>query len=183
QPLRSRTRCPERDLVVALIVARILEPSSQLATSRCLHPDTASSSLASLLGLDPAIEETQLYHAMDWLLLRQQKIENALAKRHLSESSLILYDVSSTYFEGRHCPLARFGHSRDERSGNPQIVFGLLTAPEGCPVAVEVFEGNTGDPTTVAPQVNKLRQRFGLKQVILVGDRGMLTSARIREDL
>jgi transposase len=183
EPILSRSRCPERNLVVAMIVARILEPSSKLATSRGLHPDTASSSLASLLGLDAAIEETQLYHAMDWLLLRQQNIENALAKRHLSEGSLILYDVSSTYFEGRHCPLACFGHSRDERRGNPQIVFGLMTNSQGCPIAVEVFKGNTGDPKTVAPQVQKLRQRFRLKQIVLVGDRGMLTSARIRDDL
>lgn len=183
EPILSRIRCPERDLVVAMIVARILEPSSKLATSRGLHPETATSSLASVLGLDVAIEETQLYQAMDWLLERQQKIENALAQRHLSEGSLILYDVSSTYFEGRRCPLACFGHSRDERSGNPQIVFGLMTNSQGCPVAVEVFEGNTGDPKTVAPQVHKLRQRFGLKQIVLVGDRGMLTSARIREDL
>jgi transposase len=183
ESILSRFPCPERDLVVAMIVARILEPSSKLATARGFHPQTATSSLAAVIGLDEAVEETQLYHALDWLLQRQQKIENALAKRHLSEGSLVLYDVSSTYFEGRHCPLARFGHSRDERSGNPQIVFGLLTDPEGCPVAVEVFEGNTGDPTTVAPQVNKLRQRFHLKQLILVGDRGMLTSARIREDL
>ncbi len=183
EPILSRIRCPERDLVVAMIVARILEPSSKLATSRALHPETATSSLASVLGLDAAVEETQLYHAMDWLLERQPKIENALAQRHLSEGSLILYDVSSTYFEGRHCPLACFGHSRDERSGNPQIVFGLMTNSEGCPIAVEVFEGNTGDPKTVAPQVEKLRQRFLLKQIVLVGDRGMLTSARIREDL
>jgi hypothetical protein len=179
----SRTRCPERDCVVAMIIARILEPSSKLATTRGLRQETATSSLASLLELDPNLDEAQLYHALDWLLERQPAIENALAKRHLSEGSLVLYDVSSTYFEGHRCPLARFGHSRDERSGNPQIVFGLLTAPEGCPVAVEVFEGNTGDPITVAPQVNKLRQRFGLKQVILVGDRGMLTSARIRADI
>jgi len=166
-----------------MIVARILEPSSKLATARGFHPDTATSSLAAVLGLDHAIEETQLYRALDWLLERQPSIENALAKRHLTEGSLVLYDVSSTYFEGRHCPLAHFGHSRDERSGNPQIIFGLLTDSEGCPVAVEVFEGNTGDPKTVASQVSKLRQRFHLKQVILVGDRGMLTSARIREDL
>lgn len=179
----SRTDCPERDLVVAMTVARILEPSSKLATCRGFRRETATSSLPAVLGLDETIGEAQLYQALDWLHERQQNIENALAKRHLSEGSLVLYDVSSTYFEGRHCPLARFGHSRDQRSGNLQIVFGLLTAPEGCPVAVEVFEGNTGDPTTVAPQVNKLRQRFGLKQVILVGDRGMLTSARIREDL
>lgn len=183
EPILSRSPCPERDLVVAMIVARILAPSSKLATARGFHPETATSSLAAVLGLDDAIEETQLYHALDWLLSRQHRIENALAKRHLSEGSLVLYDLSSTYFEGRHCPLARFGHSRDERSGNLQIVFGLLADSEGCPVAVEVFEGNTADPTTVAPQVNKLRQRFHLKQVVLVGDRGMLTSARIREDL
>lgn len=183
EPILSRFRCPERDLVVAMIVARILEPSSKLATARGFRPETAISSLAAVLGLDDAVEETQLYHSLDWLLQRQHSIENALAKRHLSEGCLVLYDVSSTYFEGRHCPLARFGHSRDERSGNPQIVFGLLTNSEGCPVAVEVFEGNTGDPKTVASQVSKLRQRFHLKQVVLVGDRGMLTSARIREDL
>lgn len=183
EPLLSRSYCAERDLVVAMIVARILEPSSKLATARGFQPATATSSLASVLGLDDAIDETQLYRALDWLLTRQKSIEGALAKRHLSEGSLVLYDLSSTYFEGRHCPLARFGHSRDERSGNPQIVFGLLTDSEGCPVAVEVFEGNTGDPKTVAPQVDKLRQRFHLKQVVLVGDRGMLTSARIREDL
>jgi transposase len=183
EPILFRSRCPERDLVVAMIVARILEPSSKLATARGFHPDTATSSLAALLDLDHAVEETQLYRSLDWLLQRQHSIENALAKRHLTEGCLVLYDVSSTYFEGRHCPLARFGHSRDERSGNPQIVFGLLTNSEGCPVAVEVFAGNTGDPTTVASQVGKLRERFHLKKVVLVGDRGMLTSARIREDL
>src|SRR6266446_3627438 len=183
EPILSRSRGPERDLVVAMIVARILEPASKLATARGFHPETATSSLAAVLGLDDAIDETQLYRSLDWLLQRQQSIENALAKRQLSEGCLVLYDVSSTYFEGRHCTLARFGHSRDERSGNLQIVFGLLTNSEGCPVAVEVFEGNTGDPKTVASQVSKLRQRFQLTQVVLVGDRGMLTSARIREDL
>jgi hypothetical protein len=183
ESLLSRSPCPQRNLVVAMIVARILEPSSKLATARGFHPDTATSSLAATLGLDPAVDEAQLYDAMDWLLPRQQGIENALAKRHLAEGSLVLYDVSSTYFEGHRCPLAWFGHSRDERNGNPQIVFGLMTNAEGCPVAVEVFPGNTGDPKTVTPQVAKLRQRFQLKQVILVGDRGMLTSARIREDL
>jgi transposase len=183
EPILSRSRSPERDLVVAMIVARILEPASKLATARGFHPETATSSLAAVLGLDQAVDEAQLYRSLDWLLQRQHNIENALAKRHLSEGSLILYDVSSTYFEGRHCPLARFGHSRDEWSGNPQIVFGLLTNAEGCPVAVEVFEGNTGDPTTVASQVSKLRERFHLKQIVLVGDRGMLTSARIRQDL
>lgn len=183
EPLLSRSPCLERDLVVAMVVARILEPASKLATARGLHPETATSSLAAVLGLDEAVDETQLYRSLDWLIARQENIENALAKRHLCEGSLVLYDVSSTYFEGRHCPLARFGHSRDERSSNPQIVFGLLTNAEGCPIAVEVFAGNTGDPKTVASQVSKLRQRFRLKQLILVGDRGMLTSARIREDL
>ena len=183
EPILSRSRCPERDLVVALIVARILAPSSKLATCRGLRQETATSSLGSLLGLGHDIQEAQLYNALDWLLTRQSSIENALAKRHLSDGSLVLYDLSSTYFEGRHCPLARFGHSRDERRGNLQITFGLLTASEGRPIAVEVFEGNTGDPKTVASQVDKLRLRFGLKKVILVGDRGMLTSARIREDL
>ncbi len=183
EPILSRSPSPERDLVVAMIVARILEPSSKLATARGFRSETVTSSLGAVLGLDDAVDEAQLYNALDWLLARQQSIENALAKRHLSEGSLILYDLSSTYFEGRHCPLARFGHSRDERSGNPQIVFGLLTDSEGCPIAVEVFEGNTADPKTVAPQVDKLRQRFHLKNIILAGDRGMLTSARIREDL
>jgi transposase len=183
EPKLSRSRSPERDLVVAMIVARILEPASKLATARGLHPQTATSSLPAVLGLAESVEETQLYRCLDWLLERQPSIEKALAKRHLAEGSLILYDVSSTYFEGRHCPLARFGHSRDERHGNLQIVFGLLTNAEGCPLAVEVFEGNTGDPATVASQVSKLRERFHLKQIVLVGDRGMLTSARIREDL
>jgi transposase len=183
ESILCRSRGPERDLAVAMIVARILDPASKLATARGFHPETVTSSLATVLGLDEAVDETQLYRSLDWLLERQQNIENALAKRYLSEGSLILYDVSSTYFEGRHCPLARFGHSRDERSGNLQIVFGLLTNAEGCPVAVEVFAGNTGDPTTVASQVRKLRERFHLKQIVIVGDRGMLTSARIREDL
>ena len=120
---------------------------------------------------------------MDWLFSRQTRIENRLAKQHLSNGTLVLYDVSSTYFEGRCCPLARLGHSRDERSGNLQVVFGVLTNAEGCPVAVEVFEGNTGDPKTVASQVRKLQKRFKLERIVLVGDRGMLTSARIREDL
>ena len=121
--------------------------------------------------------------AMDWLLPRQQQIEQQMAQRHLRAGSLVLYDLTSTYFEGRHCPLARLGYSRDERFGNPQIVIGLLTNAAGCPVAVEVFEGNTADPKTVDSQIRKLRERFGLQQVILVGDRGTLTSARIRQDL
>jgi transposase len=171
----------ERDLVVAMIAARILDPCSKLATARALHPDTLSSSLSAYLGL-PATGEDELYRAMDWLLQRQSAIEVALAKRHLAEGGLVLYDLTSTYFEGRHCELARLGHSRDDKGGKPQIVFGLLTNAAGCPVAVEVWEGNTADPKTVPAQVQKLRQRFGLKRLVLVGDRGMITSARIRED-
>ena len=178
----ARARCRQRDLICAMIVARILAPASKLATARGLTAETSTSSLAFLLDLhDP--DEDQLYAALDWLQARQPRIEQQLAQRHLREGSLVLYDLTSTYFEGRRCPLARYGHSRDERSGNLQIVFGLLTNHEGCPVAVEVFEGNTGDPKTVAAQIRKLRQRFDLKEVVLVGDRGMLTSARIREDL
>jgi len=172
----------QRDLVVAMIVARILDPASKLATARGLHTDTLSSSLGDLLHLETA-DESELYLAMDWLLTRQTKIEEKIAERQLSSGGLVLYDLTSTYFEGRHCPLAKLGHSRDDKSGKLQIVFGLLTNAQGCPVAVEVFEGNTGDPKTVASQVDKLRTRFGLQDVVLVGDRGMLTSARIRQDL
>ena len=172
----------QRALVVAMIVARILDPASKLATARGLHSDTLSSSLGDLLGLDSA-NESELYDAMDWLLPRQAQIEQELAKRQLSGGGLVLYDLTSTYFEGRHCPLGKLGHSRDDKSGKAQIVFGLLRNAQGCPVAVEVFEGNTGDPKTVASQIDKLRTRFGLQDVVLVGDRGMITSARIREDL
>jgi len=178
----ARAASPERDLVCALLVARILAPASKLATARGLQEQTASSSLGALLGLE-LVDEDHLYAAMDWLQSRQTRIEDKLAARHLQEGSMVLYDVTSTYFEGRRCPLARHGHSRDERPGNLQIVFGLLTNHQGCPVAVEVFEGNTGDPKTVAAQIRKLRQRFRLQEVVIVGDRGMLTSARIREDL
>lgn len=178
----DRSRSHERDVICATVVARILAPASKLATARGLAEQSATSSLGATLGLN-RVDEDQLYQALDWLLSRQTQIEDKLAQRHLGEGTVVLYDLTSTYFEGRHCPLARYGHSRDERPGNLQIVFGLLTNHEGCPVAVEVFEGNTGDPKTVATQVRKLRQRFGLKEVVLVGDRGMLTSARIREDL
>jgi transposase len=176
-PVSSR----QRDLVVAMIAARILDPSSKLATARALDPDTLNHSLGELLGLQK-VQDDDLYRAMDWLLERQSSIEDALAKRHFAEGGLVLYDLTSTYFEGRHCELARLGHSRDDKGGKPQIVFGLLTNAEGCPVAVEVFEGNTSDPKTVPAQVKKLRERFGLKQVVFVGDRGMITSARLRED-
>jgi transposase len=173
---------PERVRVLALIAQRILEPGSKLATARALRHDTAHSTLGAELQVD-AIDEDDLYAALDWLLPQQAQIEAGLARRHLGEGSLVLYDVSSTYFEGHSCPLARYGHSRDERRGNPQIVFGLLTDADGCPVAVEVFEGNTADPRTVAAQIAKLRERFELKEVVVVGDRGMLTQARIEEEL
>ena len=182
EKILDRKHHRQRDLVVAMIVARLIEPQSKLATARGFRQETASSSLGEVLGLQAA-DEDDLYQAMDWLLPRQQRIERGLAQRHLSEGSLVLYDLSSTYFEGRQCPLAQFGKSRDERSGNRQIVFGLLTDAAGCPLAIEVFEGNTGDPATVAAQVSKLRERFGLERLVLVGDRGMLTAARIREDL
>src|SRR5512133_3628779 len=169
-------RSRQRDLCVAMIVGRLLFPRSKLALARELREQTASSALSETLGLGD-VDEEELYSAMDWLLERQPRIELALAKRHLSEGTLVLYDVSSTYFEGRHCPLARIGHSRDGRFDRPQIVFGLLTDAQGCPVATEVFEGNTGDPTTVLCQVKKLRERFHLERVVLVGDRGMITSA------
>lgn len=172
----------QRDLVIAMIVARIIEPASKLATARGLNADTLHHSLGEMLHLDSA-DETELYQAMDWLLPQQARIEQALAKRQLSQGGLVLYDLTSTYFEGRHCPLAKLGHSRDDKSGTLQIVFGLLTNAAGCPVAVEVFAGNTSDPKTVASQVDKLRQRFGLSDMVLIGDRGMITSARIREDL
>ena len=180
--LIDSTRSRERELSLAMVAARILDPQSKLATARGLDPETASTSLLETLQLESATAD-DLYEAMDWLFARQSRSEERLAKRHLSGGTLVLYDVTSTYFEGRCCPLAHLGHSRDERSGNLQIVFGLLANAEGCPIAVEVFEGNTGDPKTVASQIGKLRKHFRLERVIVVGDRGMLTNARIREDL
>jgi len=172
----------QRDLVVAMIVARLIEPQSKLATARSWHPETALTSLGQTLGVATA-DARALYQAMDWLRRRQPQLETALAKRHLCEGTLALYDLTSTYCEGHTCPLAQFGHSRDGKKGKVQIVFGLVCNAAGCPVAVEVFEGNTGDPTTVAPVIVKLRQRFHLRRVVLVGDRGLLTDARIREEL
>ena len=171
-----------RDLACALIVARILQPRSKLATARALDPDTLASSLGPDLGLG-TVSDDDLYRTMDWLLARQPAIETALARRHLAAGDFVLADVSSTYFEGRCCPLAARGHSRDGKKSKLQIVFGLLCNRAGCPVAVQVFAGNTADPRTVGPQVNTLRQRFGLERVVLVGDRGLLTEARLRADL
>jgi hypothetical protein len=163
-----------RDLAVALIVARILAPASKLATARGLSATT----LAAELDVDGATED-ELYGALDWLLSRQPAVERALARRHLVPGGLVLLDVTSTWMEGRCCPLAAHGYSRDHRADRPQVVFGLLTDQDGCPVAVEAFPGNTADPATLETQLAKLRDRFGLERFVLVGDRGMLTSARI----
>jgi hypothetical protein len=175
--LLDRSSSRQRDLCVGMIVARLLAPGSKLATSR----GWGQSTLGAVLGIEDA-DEDELYAAMDWLLERQERIERRLAQRHLEEGGIVLYDLSSSYLEGRHCPLAKLGYSRDRKKGTLQIEYGLLTDAEGRPVAIEVFAGNTGDPATVATQVDKLKRRFGLDQVVLVGDRGMLTSARI-EDL
>jgi len=173
-------RC--RDLILALVVNRILDPGSKLAAARALSPDTATSSLGQQLGLG-VVGEDELYSALDWLAVRQPAIEAALAKRHFTGGTLVLYDVSSSYLEGRCCSLAQFGYSRDGKRGKLQIVYGLLCATDGCPVAIEVFAGSTADPATLTSQVTKLRRRFGLDHVVLVGDRGMITQARITEDL
>lgn len=167
-------RCPERDLVLAMIAERLMHPCSKLATTRLWHTTT----LAEALSVEGA-DEDDLYDAMDWLLARQERIEKKLAERHLTDGAVVLYDVSSSYYEGRTCPLARFGHDRDGQKGLPIIVYGVLTDGDGRPVAVSVYAGNTGDPTTVPDQVEKLRQRFGLVRLVLVGDRGMLTQPQI----
>jgi len=172
----------QRELILALLVGRIIEPTSKLAAARSLSPATAASSLGELLGLGE-VDEDELYAALDWLLERQPGIEATLAKRHLTNGTLVLYDVSTSYMEGRCCPLAKYGHSRDRKKGKLQILYGLLCAPDGCPVAIEVFDGNTGDPKTLATQVEKLKQRFDLDHVVLVGDRGMVTQARINKDI
>ncbi len=169
-PRRSR----ERDLVVGMIAARLLAPGSKLATTRRWRQST----LAATLGVADAGAD-ELYGALDWLLARQERIERRLAARHLEPGGLVLYDLSSSYVEGRHCPLAKLGYSRDGKRGTLQIEYGLITDPEGRPIAVEVVPGNTGDPATVPAAVEKLRVRFGLTDVVLVGDRGMLTGAQI----
>jgi Transposase DDE domain len=175
---------PERraKLILAMIVARIIAPAAKLATARQLSAATAAHSLGAVLGLGE-VDDDELYAALDLLGRGQAGIEKVLARRHLKDGILVLYDVTSSYLEGRHCELAQFGYSRDHRGDRPQIVFGLLCTPEGCPVAVEVFEGNLGDPSTLANQVRKLRTRFRLKRIVLVGDRGMITQARIDADI
>jgi hypothetical protein len=177
-PVPSR----HRDLVTAMAVAQVIAPDSKLAIARGLREETAASSLGEVLGLG-ACDEDDLYAAMDYLAARQEKIQDVLAARHLAGGTLVLYDVSSAAFEGRTCPLGAIGHPKDGVRGRLQIVYGLLTSKDGIPVAIEVFKGNTGDPTTVAAQVTKLQDRFGITKVVLVGDRGMLTAARLREDV
>jgi DDE family transposase len=174
------SRC--RDLVTAMAVAQVIAPDSKLAIARGLRAETAASSLGEVLGVG-GCDEDDLYAAMDWLHARQQRAEDALAARHLAGGTLVLYDVSSAAFEGRTCPLGAIGHPKDGVRGRLQIVYGLLTSKEGIPVAIEVFNGNTGDPKTVAAQVTKVKDRFGITKVVLVGDRGMLTAARLREDV
>lgn len=177
-------RQPKRDvaLCTAMIVARLVDHRSKLATSRLLDDETATCSLGQVLGLG-SVDEQELYAALDWLIGQQDRIEAALARRHLKNGMLVLYDVSSTYFEGRTCSLAKFGYNRDGKKGKLQIVFGLLCTADGCPVAVEVFEGNVGDPSTLQSQITKLKQRFDLERVVLVGDRGMITAARLEETI
>jgi transposase len=172
--LIASRRCRERDLVVAMIAERLLDPCSKLATVQMWTTTT----LAEELGVADA-DVDELYAALDWLGERQERIEGKLAKRHLREGEPVLYDVTSSYYEGRKCPLARPGYNRDEKKGRPIIVYGVLTDGEGRPVAVEVYPGNTGDPTTVSDQVETVRGRFGLERIVLVGDRGMLTETQI----
>ena len=177
-PVPSR----HRDLVAAMAVAQVIAPDSKLAIARGLREETAASSLGEVLHLG-SCDEDDLYAAMDYLHDRQDTIQDTLAARHLGGGTLVLYDVSSAAFEGRTCPLGAIGHPKDGVHGRLQIVYGLLTSRDGIPVAIEVFKGNTGDPTTVAAQVTKVKDRFGIEKVVLVGDRGMLTAARLREDV
>lgn len=177
----STQKSRELSLILALIVARIIDPLSKLATARGLDPETAATSLGEVLELG-RVSEDELYSAMDGLLDEQERIEKELASKHLKGGSLVLYDITSTYFEGRRCPLAHLGHSRDGKHDKLQIVIGLLCAPDGCPVAV-FDEGNCSDPATVNGQIAKIRERFGIERVILVGDWGMIAEARIRENI
>jgi transposase len=170
----SAKRCRERDLVLAMVAERLIHACSKLATTRLWHTTT----LAEELSVEDA-DEDELYGAMDWLLARKERIEKKLAARYLSDGATVLYDVTSSYYEGRTCPLAQYGHDRDGQKGLPIIVYGVMTDGEGCPVAVSVYAGNTGDPTTVSDQAEKLQKEFELSRVVLVGDRGMLTQTQI----
>ena len=171
-----------RDIALGAIVTRVLSPASKLATSRMLSVETATTSIGYILGLGE-VRGNEVLSMLDWLMKRKPWIEKVLARRHLSERTMVLYDVTSSYFEGETCSLSAFGYSRDKRGNNRQIVFGLLCSKDGCPVAVEVFPGNTGDPMTVGAQIEKIKERFSIERVALVGDRGMITTARIRKEL
>ena len=171
-----------RNLVMAMIIARIINPKSKLATARGFNKQTCSNTLGKLLNLEKASED-ELYSALDWLLDNQEKIENQLAKKHLINGSLVLYDVSSTYLEGSGCELGEYGYNRDQKKGKTQVVFGLLCDLNGCPIAVEVFKGNTKDSSTLVSQIEKVRNRFGIKNIIWVSDRGILTNAQINESV
>ena len=168
--------CPQRDAVLAMIASRIVSPNTKLATTRLWHTNT----LANDFGVT-GHDEDDLYKAMDWLLERQDSIEKKLAKRHLLKDALVLYDLSSSYFEGSCCPLAKFGYNRDRKRGKLQVNYGLLTGPLGCPVAISVYEGNTSDGMTFMPAVHKLQSDFGIKQMVMVGDRGMIAQKTINE--
>jgi transposase len=180
--LINEAQTREARLVLGMIVARIIDPRSKLATARGLSGETCVSSLGEILKLSGASED-ELYQAMDWLLEKQEGIENALAAKHLESGALVLYDVSSSYFEGKKCTLAQYGYNRDGKKGKLQIVFGLLCNRQGCPIAIEVFEGNTADPNTLNNQIRKIQNRFGIKQVIWVGDRGIISSTTIKKEL
>ncbi len=169
-------------VLLAMLVARVLSPGSKLATHRLLHDDTASCSLGRVLGVGQCSAD-DLYRSLDWLHGAQGAIERRLARQHLSGATLVLYDLTSTWLTGRCCELAARGHSRDGKRDDPQIVFGLVCTPHGCPITVEVFKGNTADPATVSAQVAKLKERFGIERIAWVGDRGMITSARIEQVL
>ena len=166
--------CPDRDLVAAMVASRIICPATKLATTRLWHTST----LAHEFGVTDATED-DLYAAMDWLLAGQDRIQKKLAARHLQEDAPVLYDLSSSYFEGSHCPLAKLGYSRDGKRGTLQVNYGLLTDGRGCPVAVSVHEGNTSDSTTFMPEVTRLREDFGIKRMVMVGDRGMISQKAI----
>jgi transposase len=180
--LIDRTPSRNRDLVCAMLIATVIEPGSKLAIARGLRAETATSTLGVVLGV-AGCDEDDLYEAMDWALERKDGIETQLAARHLANGTLVLYDVSSAAFEGRTCPLGAIGHARDGVKGRLQIVYGLLCSPAGVPIGIEVFDGNTADPKTLKAQIDKLKTRFELTNIALVGDRGMLTSARIRDEL
>jgi len=173
----GRGDCEERRNALALIAGRILSPGSKLALSRELTG--SASTLSTELGLGDDLDENDLYLAMRWIWERQAKIQQRLAKKHLNEGSVILYDLSSSYYEGAHCKLARRGYNRDGKKGKTQINYGVMTNEQGCPIAIEVYPGNESDPNTVPDQLRKLRDQFGLKNVTVVGDRGMLTSRQL----